>query len=53
VRTHPGQIALTRMGGKSAPRSLEQGASGIVWAATLDNRGPSGGFFRDGRAIDW
>jgi NAD(P)-dependent dehydrogenase (short-subunit alcohol dehydrogenase family) len=48
----PGWVR-TRMGGKSAPRSLEQGASGIVWAATLDDRGPSGGFFRDGRAIDW
>lgn len=44
----------TRMGGSSAPRSLAQGASGIVWAATLsgDTR-PSGGFFRDGKAIDW
>jgi NAD(P)-dependent dehydrogenase (short-subunit alcohol dehydrogenase family) len=48
----PGWVR-TRMGGKSAPRSLEQGASGIVWAATLDDRAPSGGFFRDGRAIDW
>ena len=48
----PGWVR-TRMGGKSAPRSLEQGAGGIVWAATLGERGPSGGFFRDGRAIDW
>lgn len=48
----PGWVR-TRMGGSGAPRSLEQGASGIVWAATLGERGPSGGFFRDGRAIDW
>jgi hypothetical protein len=24
-----------------------------VWAATLDESGPSGGFFRDGKAIPW
>ena len=49
----PGWVK-TRMGGSSAPRSLEQGASGIVWAATLSEAaGPNGGFFRDGRAIPW
>ncbi len=48
----PGWVR-TRMGGNGAARSLEQGASGIVWAATLGEGGPSGGFFRDGRAIDW
>jgi len=48
----PGWVR-TRMGGSSASRSLERGASGIVWAATLGAGGPSGGFFRDGRPIDW
>lgn len=48
----PGWVK-TRMGGSGAPRSLEQGTSGIVWAATLDASGPSGGFFRDGKAIAW
>jgi NAD(P)-dependent dehydrogenase (short-subunit alcohol dehydrogenase family) len=48
----PGWVQ-TRMGGPGASRSLEQGARGIVWAATLGPDGPSGGFFRDGRAIDW
>ena len=48
----PGWVK-TRMGGQSAPRSLEQGASGIVWAATLGPGGPNGGFFRDGKAIAW
>ena len=49
----PGWVK-TRMGGSSAPRSLEQGASGIVWAATLGGESaPNGGFFRDGRAIHW
>jgi len=41
------------MSGSAAPRSVEEGASGIVWAATLKSGGPSGGFFRDGKAIDW
>ena len=48
----PGWVK-TRMGGSSAPRNLEQGASGIVWAATLPLGGPSGGFFRDTRPIPW
>jgi NAD(P)-dependent dehydrogenase (short-subunit alcohol dehydrogenase family) len=48
----PGWVK-TRMGGASAPRSLEQGVSGIVWAATLDQSGPSGGFFRDAKPIAW
>ena len=49
----PGWVK-TRMGGSSARRSLEQGASGIVWAATLSKPSdPKGGFFRDGRAIAW
>jgi NAD(P)-dependent dehydrogenase (short-subunit alcohol dehydrogenase family) len=48
----PGWVR-TDMGGASAPRSIEQGAAGIVWAATLSPDGPTGGFFRDGRAIAW
>ena len=48
----PGWVK-TRMGGSGAPRSLDQGASGIVWAATLGPGGPNGGFFRDAKAIDW
>ena len=48
----PGWVR-TDMGGDSAPRDVEEGASGIVWAATLPDRGPSGGFFRDGRPIPW
>jgi carbonyl reductase 1 len=47
----PGWVR-TDMGGASASRSVERGAASIVWAATLED-GTSGGFFRDGRAIDW
>jgi NAD(P)-dependent dehydrogenase (short-subunit alcohol dehydrogenase family) len=48
----PGWVR-TDMGGSSAPRSVEKGASGIVWAATLPPGGPTGGFFRDGKPIPW
>ena len=42
----------TEMGGAGAPRSAEQGADSILWGCLLDERGPSGGFFEDGRRID-
>jgi NAD(P)-dependent dehydrogenase (short-subunit alcohol dehydrogenase family) len=48
----PGWVR-TRMGGSGASRGVEKGAAGIVWAATLDEGGPNGGFFRDAKAIDW
>lgn len=47
----PGWVA-TDMGG-SGGRPVEDGAAGVVWAATLEEDGPSGGFFRDGRPIEW
>lgn len=48
----PGWVR-TGMGGPDAPRSVEEGADTIMWAATLADDGPSGGFFRDRRPIDW
>jgi NAD(P)-dependent dehydrogenase (short-subunit alcohol dehydrogenase family) len=48
----PGWVA-TDMGGASAPRSVSEGAAGIVWAATLPGDGPTGGFFRDGKPLPW
>jgi len=47
----PGWVR-TDMGGSGASRSVEKGAASIVWAATLEGE-PTGGFFRDGRRIDW
>jgi NAD(P)-dependent dehydrogenase (short-subunit alcohol dehydrogenase family) len=41
------------MGGTNADRSLEEGADGIVWLATLPDGGPTGGFFRDRQPIPW
>jgi NAD(P)-dependent dehydrogenase (short-subunit alcohol dehydrogenase family) len=48
----PGWVR-TDMGGPNAPRSVEQGADGIVWLATLPDDGPSGGFFRDRKPVSW
>ena len=47
----PGWVA-TDMGG-SGGRPVEQGARGIVWAATLPDNGPTGGFFRDQKRVEW
>ena len=47
----PGWVA-TDMGGPGG-RQVRDGASGIVWAATLPDDGPTGGFFRDGHPIPW
>ena len=48
----PGWVQ-TDMGGSRAPRPVEYGAEGAVWAATLPSNGPTGGFFRDRRQIPW
>lgn len=47
----PGWVA-TDMGGAGG-RPIPEGAAGIVWAATLPDGGPSGGFFRDGSPVAW
>ncbi len=46
----PGWVR-TDMGGPHATRSIPEGATGIVWAATLRPGGPTGGNFRDGQPI--
>jgi len=47
----PGWVA-TDMGGPGG-RPVSEGAQGIVWAATLPDSGPTGGFFRDQHPIPW
>ncbi|TWD93436.1 NAD(P)-dependent dehydrogenase (short-subunit alcohol dehydrogenase family) [Neobacillus bataviensis] len=41
------------MGGPSASRTPKQAADSILWLATIGPEGPNGGFFRDGKRIDW
>ncbi|MER5875093.1 SDR family NAD(P)-dependent oxidoreductase [Streptomyces sp. NPDC060235] len=47
----PGWVA-TDMGGAGG-RPVEEGAASVLWAATLPDDGPTGGFFRDGRPLPW
>jgi NAD(P)-dependent dehydrogenase (short-subunit alcohol dehydrogenase family) len=49
---NPGWVQ-TDMGGSGATRTVEQGAQALVWAATLPNNGPNGGFFRDREPVAW
>jgi NAD(P)-dependent dehydrogenase (short-subunit alcohol dehydrogenase family) len=45
--------ARTDLGGPRAPLSPAQAADTPVWLATLPDDGPTGGFFRERRPIDW
>jgi NAD(P)-dependent dehydrogenase (short-subunit alcohol dehydrogenase family) len=47
----PGWVA-TDMGGRGG-RPVQEGVKGIVWASTLPDNGPSGGFFFDGKSVPW
>lgn len=44
--TAPGMEAM-------GARPVADGAASIVWAATLPDDGPTGGFFRDGTPLPW
>ena len=48
----PGWVS-SDMGGPSAPRTPKQAAESILWLATSGPEGPNGGFFRDGKRIEW
>ncbi|MFI7450551.1 SDR family oxidoreductase [Nonomuraea sp. NPDC049714] len=47
----PGWVA-TDMGGPGG-RPVAEGARSVLWAVELPDGGPTGGFFRDGRALPW
>ncbi|MFE6689228.1 SDR family oxidoreductase [Streptomyces sp. NPDC057743] len=47
----PGWVA-TDMGGAGG-RPVAEGAASVLYAATLPDDGPTGGFFRDGRPLPW
>jgi NAD(P)-dependent dehydrogenase (short-subunit alcohol dehydrogenase family) len=44
--TAPGMEAM-------GARPVPEGAASVVWAATLPDDGPTGGFFRDGKPLPW
>ena len=48
----PGWVR-TDLGGPNATRPVEEAVDTILWLATLRDDGPSGGFFRDCKAIAW
>jgi NAD(P)-dependent dehydrogenase (short-subunit alcohol dehydrogenase family) len=47
----PGWVA-TDMGGPGGG-PVADGAASVVWAVTLPDDGPTGGFFRHGRRLEW
>lgn len=47
----PGWVA-TDMGGPGG-RPVAEGAVSVVWAISLPDDGPTGGFFRDGQPLPW
>lgn len=49
--TCPGWVR-TEMGGRNAPRTVEEGAASVLWGVLLGADGPSGGVFRDGKPAE-
>jgi NAD(P)-dependent dehydrogenase (short-subunit alcohol dehydrogenase family) len=47
----PGFVNTDMGGPMGAKKSVQDGASGVVWLATLADDGPTGGFFRDGQPV--
>ena len=47
----PGWVA-TDMGGAGG-RPIPAGGASVVWGVTLPDDGPTGGFYRDGKPLDW
>lgn len=49
----PGLTATYPGAEEMGARPVEDSAAGVVWAATLPDGGPTGGFFRDCRPLAW
>ncbi|MDW8392780.1 MAG: SDR family NAD(P)-dependent oxidoreductase [Chitinophagales bacterium] len=49
----PGWVATRPGDAERGARPVEEGAAGIVWAATLPKDGPTGQLFRDGNPLPW
>jgi NAD(P)-dependent dehydrogenase (short-subunit alcohol dehydrogenase family) len=52
VAVDPGWVR-TRMGGPQAPRSVEEAAGDVVWAATLESTAPNGVLYRRREVANW
>lgn len=50
---NPGFVATAEGMDKMGARSVADSVDGIIWAATLPDNGPTGGFFEDGKPISW
>jgi len=49
----PGLTATAHGMEAMGARPVTEGAASVVWAATLPDDGPTGGFFRDGEPLPW
>jgi NAD(P)-dependent dehydrogenase (short-subunit alcohol dehydrogenase family) len=49
----PGFTATSPGMEQMGARPVSEGAASVVWAATLPDDGPRGGFFRDGKPLPW
>jgi len=49
----PGLTATAPGMEEMGARPVPEGAASVVWAATLPDEGPTGGFFRDGKPVPW
>jgi NAD(P)-dependent dehydrogenase (short-subunit alcohol dehydrogenase family) len=49
----PGLTATAPGMEEMGARPVAEGAASVVWAATLPDDGPTGGFFRDGQPFPW
>lgn len=49
----PGLTATWPGAEQMGARPVAEGAASVVWAATLPDDGPRGGFFRDGEPLGW
>lgn len=50
---NPGFVATAEGMEQMGARSVAASVDGIIWAATLPDDGPTGGFFEDGKALGW
>ena len=50
----PDRVSITWVAARCRRRrGPAEGTRSVMWAALLPDDGPTGGFFRDGRPVDW